>query len=167
MFSTPFLTILFHHWIWWTILRLGCLTGQARVIVWTMNAMVPSVFGNLLEGTMIILFRQLSKASSRDYDHLNCFVLPKNSTCKHGPFWKATSGITLGVKVWIVYWLSCICLCIRLSSVWFYLHTNPRSKHGIIESDKLREFKVYAITNKYPGMGVQIFTNGDETLIGE
>ena len=38
-------------------LALGCLTGQARVIVWTMNAMVPSVFGNLLEGTMIILIR--------------------------------------------------------------------------------------------------------------
>ena len=53
--------------------------------------------------------------------------------------------------------------CIRLSSVRFCLHTNPRSKHGIIESDKLREFKVYAITNKYPGVGVQIFTNGDET----
>ena len=27
-------------------LVLECLTGQARVIVWTMNAMVPSVFGN-------------------------------------------------------------------------------------------------------------------------
>ena len=59
-------------------LALGCLTGQARVIVWTMNAMVPSVFGNFLEGTMIISFRQLSKASSRDYDHLNCFAKELN-----------------------------------------------------------------------------------------
>ena len=33
-----------------------------------------------------------------------------------------------------------------------------------LESDKLREFKVYAITNKYLGVGVQMFTNGDETL---
>ena len=35
-------------------------------------------------------------ASSRDYDHFVCFcfvfVLPKYLTCKHGPFWKATSG---------------------------------------------------------------------------
>ena len=31
----------------------------------------------LLEGTMIISFRQLSKASSRDYDHLICFCFAK------------------------------------------------------------------------------------------
>ena len=61
------------------------LTGRARVIVWTMNAMVPSVFGNLLEGTMIILIRQLSKASSRDYDHLICFVLPKKLNMQAWP----------------------------------------------------------------------------------
>ena len=54
-------------------------SGQARVIVWTMNAMVPSVFGNLLEGTMIILIRQLSKASSRDYDHFDLFCFAKET----------------------------------------------------------------------------------------
>ena len=57
-----------------------------------------------------------------------------------------------------------MCLfCIRSSSVWFYVHANPRSNHVIFESGKLQEFKVYAITNKYPGVGVQMFTNGDET----
>ena len=47
----------------------------------------------------LIIFRQLSKASSRDYDHLNCFVLPKTTNMQHGPLLKATSGVTLGVQV--------------------------------------------------------------------
>ena len=59
------LTILFHHCILWTILRLGCLTGHARVIVWTMNAMVPSVFGNFALKGLDHFDRQISKASSR------------------------------------------------------------------------------------------------------
>ena len=100
----PFLTILFHHWIWWTILRLGCLTGRARVIVWTMNAMVPSVFGNLLwrdyDHSILGNFRKRHRGT---YDHLNLFC-QRNSTCKHGPFWKATCGITLGGASVIVYW---------------------------------------------------------------
>ena len=43
----------------------------------------------------LIIFRQLSKASSRDYDHLNRFVLPKKLNMQHGPLLKATSGVTL------------------------------------------------------------------------
>ena len=42
-----------------------------------MNAMMPSVFGNFAWRDYDHFDRQLSKASSRDYDHLNCFVLPK------------------------------------------------------------------------------------------
>ena len=59
-------------------LALGCLTGQARVIVWTMNAMVPSIFGNLLEGTMIILgnFRKRHRGT---YDHFELFCFAKET----------------------------------------------------------------------------------------
>ena len=44
----------------------------------------------------LIIFRQLLKASSRDYDHLNLFCfLPKTPNMQHGPLLKATSGVTL------------------------------------------------------------------------
>ena len=56
----------------------------------------------------------------------------------------------------------CVCFHVLLSwirsSYWliWFLHTDPRSKHGIIESIKVREFKFYTITTWYRE-GVQIW----------
>ena len=59
--------------------------------------------------------------------------------------------------------ISCICLVLcHLAFDFMYIQTLGLNM-VYLESDKLREFKVYAITNKYPGVEVQIFTNGDET----
>ena len=63
-----------------------------------MNAMVPSVFGNFALKGLDHFDRQLSKAPSRDYDHLNCFA-KETQRASMAHFWKATSGITLGVQV--------------------------------------------------------------------
>ena len=55
---------------------------------------------NCFEGTMIIPFRQ-------HFEGLMIIWLfcQRHSTCKHGPFWKATCGITLRGASVIVYWL--------------------------------------------------------------
>ena len=53
---------------------------------------------------LIILIGDFRKRHRGTYDHLNLFC-QRNSTCKHGPFWKATCGITLGGASVIVYWL--------------------------------------------------------------
>ena len=57
------------------------------------------------EGTMIIPFRQHSKASSRDLWSFEFVFCQRYSACKHGPFWKATCGITLEGASVIVCWL--------------------------------------------------------------
>ena len=117
----------------------------------------------LLEGTMIILIRQLSKASSRDYDHLNCFVLPKKLNVQAWPILEGNKrDYPRGASVNCVL-ISCICFVLGyLAFDFIYIQTLGLTM-VYLESDKLREFKVYAIKNKYPGVGVQIFTNEDET----
>ena len=64
----------------------------------------------------LIIFRQLSKASSRDYDHLICFVLPKKLNVQAWPILEGNKrdyprGASVNC-VLIVMHLSCI----RLSS---------------------------------------------------
>ena len=56
-----------------------------------------------LKGLWSFHLGNFRKSHRGTYDHLNLFC-QRNSTCKHGPFWQATCGITLGGASVIVYW---------------------------------------------------------------
>ena len=71
------------------------------------------------DGTMIIPFRQHFET----YDHLIWFC-QRYSTCKHGPFWKATCGITLGGCKCDCVLITCICLVLGyLAFDFMYIQT--------------------------------------------
>ena len=58
----------------------------------------------------LIIFRQLSKASSRDYDHLNCSFCPKRPNMQYGPILKGNKwNYPRGASVQ-VYLIACIIL---------------------------------------------------------
>ena len=103
LFFQPFLTILFHHWIWWTILRLGSLfrTGAGHRMDHECNG-AKCLWQFALKGLWSFHLGNFRKRHRGTYDHLNLFC-QRYSTCKHGPFLKATCGITLGMQVCIVF----------------------------------------------------------------
>ena len=81
-----------------------------------MNAIVPSVFGNFFFKGLDHFFRQLEKASSRDYDHLIYFCFAKDTQHATWPILEGNKrdypkGASVNC-VLIVMHLSCI----RLSS---------------------------------------------------
>ena len=58
----------------------------------------------VLKGLWSFRLGNFRKRHRGTYDHLILFC-QRYSTCKHGPFWKATCGITLEGASVIVYWL--------------------------------------------------------------
>ena len=65
--------------------------------------MVPSIFGQFFFERDLIILGNFSKASSRDYDHLNsiCFA-QRDPTCNMAQLFEGNKWNTLGVQVWYV-----------------------------------------------------------------